>query len=481
MSYKDYEIVIGLEVHCELKTATKIFCDCTTQFGGEPNTHCCPICTGMPGTLPVLNGQVVDYAISAGLATNCKINQFSKQDRKNYFYPDLPKAYQVSQYDLPLCYEGAVDIDLNGENKTIGITRIHIEEDAGKLIHESGEGSLVDYNRCGVPLIEIVTEPDLRSPEEVGIFMETLRTTLLYADVSDCKMNEGSLRCDVNLSVRKKGEKEFGTRTEMKNINSFNFAVKAAEYEAKRQVKLIESGGKVVQETRRWDDAKGVTISMRSKEEAHDYRYFPEPDLMPIITSDEKIKEIQDRLPEMPAKRKVRYMKEFGIKETDVKLIIASRRMAEFFETAAKISKNPVLVANWIISEIFSKLNEEEKEQAIIPFKAERLGELVNLIEDGTISNSIGKKVFAIMWETGESPSNIVEKEGLKQISDDGALKTMAQEVIDANPKPVADYLGGKEAAVQALMGQMMKKTKGKANPKVVIDLLKGILDGMKE
>ncbi len=479
MAYKDYEIVIGLEVHSELKTKTKIFCSCKNEFGGEPNTHCCPICTGMPGTLPVLNGQVVEYAIKAGLATNCKINTFSKQDRKNYFYPDLPKAYQVSQYDLPLSYEGEVEIDLNGEAKKIGITRIHIEEDAGKLIHEAG-GTLVDYNRCGVPLIEIVTEPDLRSPEEVGIFMNKLRTILLYADVSDCKMNEGSLRCDVNLSVRKMGATEFGTRTEMKNINSFNFAVKAAEYEAKRQIKLIESGGKVVQETRRWDDAKGVTVSMRSKEEAHDYRYFPEPDLMPIVTSEEQIEAWRNELPEMPDSRKERYMEDYQISEADADLIVASRRMAEFFEIGAEKAKNPKGVANWIISEIFSRLTEEEKEQAIIPFTGSHLSELVNLIEDGTISGKIAKQVFADMWETGKEPKAIVEEKGLKQNSDEGALKEMAQQVINDNPKAVEDYLGGKQAAVQALMGQMMRLTKGQANPQMVIKLLKEILDGMK-
>lgn len=476
MSFQDYEIVIGLEVHSELKTKTKIFCDCTTEFGGDPNTHCCPICTGMPGTLPVLNGKVVEYAISAGLATNCKINQFSKQDRKNYFYPDLPKAYQVSQYDLPLCYEGHVDIKVGDDMKRIGITRIHIEEDAGKLTHDQGEGSLVDYNRCGVPLIEIVTEPDLRSPEEVRIFMEKLRTILLYADVSDCRMNEGSLRCDVNVSVRKIGAKELGTRTEMKNINSFNFAYKAAEYEAKRQVKVIESGGVIVQETRRWDEAKGVTVSMRSKEEAHDYRYFPEPDLMPILTTDETIEAIKKALPEMPDSRRVRYMEEYQLTPYDADLIVASRLIADFFETAAKASKNGKTVANIIISEIFGRLNEDQKEEGAIPFEPMMISKLVNLIEAGTISNSIAKKVFAILWETGKDPEVIVQEEGLVQISDDGALREMAATVIENNPKPVADYKSGKEAAIQSLVGQMMKLTKGKANPKMVTDLLKELL-----
>lgn len=479
MAYQDYEIVMGLEVHSELKTNTKIFCDCKNEFGGEPNTHCCPICTGMPGTLPVLNEQVVEYAIKAGLALNCKINQFSKQDRKNYFYPDLPKAYQVSQYDLPLCYEGYVDIDVNGETRRIGITRIHIEEDAGKLNHEP-TGTLVDYNRCGVPLIEIVSEPDFRSPEEVGIYMEKLRTILLYADVSDCKMNEGSLRCDVNLSVRKKGAAEFGTRTEMKNINSFNFAVKAAEYEAKRQVKEIENGGVIVQETRRWDEAKGVTVSMRSKEEAHDYRYFPEPDLMPIITTDEQIEAWKMSLPVMPDVRYRQYVDTYKIGPNEAKLLCASRRMADFFEAAAGSSKNPKAVGNWIITEIFGRLTEDEKEAASLPFEPKNLGALVNLIEDGVISSKLAKDVFSKMWETGKDPNQIVEEDGLKQNSNTDELEGIAKQVLANNEKIVADYLGGKEAAIQSLMGQMMKATKGKANPKLVIDLLKNLLDAMK-
>ncbi|PKM58385.1 MAG: Asp-tRNA(Asn)/Glu-tRNA(Gln) amidotransferase GatCAB subunit B [Firmicutes bacterium HGW-Firmicutes-3] len=479
MGYEDYEIVMGLEVHSELKTNTKIFCDCKNEFGGEPNTHCCPICTGMPGTLPVLNGKVVEYAIKAGLATNCKINQFSKQDRKNYFYPDLPKAYQVSQFDLPLCYEGEVEIEVEGEIRKIGITRIHIEEDAGKLNHEIG-GTLVDYNRCGIPLIEIVSEPDFRSPVEVGIYMEKLRTILLYADVSDCKMNEGSLRCDVNLSVRKKGEKILGTRTEMKNINSFNFAVKAAEYEAKRQIKVLESGGTIIQETRRWDEAKGITISMRTKEEAHDYRYFPEPDLMPIITTDEQILEWKASLPVMPDVRKAHYIQDYGLGSKEADILVASRKIADFFEAGANASKNPKAVANWIISEVYSRLNEDEKEQGTMPIKGEDLGNLVNLIEEGTISGKMAKTVFEKMWQTSKSPATIVEEEGLKQNSDEDALRTIASDVLNTNEKIVADYLGGKEAAIQSLMGQMMKATKGKANPKMVIDLLKELLEAMR-
>ena len=479
MAYKDYEIVIGLEVHSELKTKSKIYCTCTTAFGGDPNTHCCPICTGMPGTLPVLNGMVVEYAIKAGLAPNCTIHQFSKQDRKNYFYPDLPKAYQTSQYDLPLCYEGYVDIEMNEEEKRIGLTRIHIEEDAGKLIHEAN-GTFVDYNRCGVPLIEIVTEPDLRSPEEIRVFLSKLRSILLYADVSDCRMNEGSFRCDVNLSVRKKGATTLGTRTEMKNINSFNFAVKAAEYEAKRQIKLIESGGSVVQETRRWDEAKGVTISMRSKEEAHDYRYFPAPDLMPIVTSDEEIERIRQTIPELPDVRMKRYMEKDGLSLYDSELLVASMKISDYFDQACKQTKNKKVLANIIISEVFSRMNEDEKELGEIPISAENLGKLAHLVDANVISSSIAKKVFAIMWEQDDDPEIIVDKEGLKQISDDGALRQMAEEVIAKNDKVVQDYLSGKEAAIQALMGQMMARTKGKANPKMVIDLLKEILNTKK-
>lgn len=475
MSYSDYEVVIGLEVHSELKTKSKIYCSCTTEFGGEPNTHCCPICMGMPGTLPVLNEKVVEFAIRAGLATNCNIQRHSKQDRKNYFYPDLPKAYQTSQFDLPLCYEGEVEIEVKDHKKNIGITRIHIEEDAGKLVHEYG-GTLVDYNRCGVPLIEIVTEPDFRSSEEVRVFMEKIRTILLYADVSDCKMNEGSLRCDINLSIRKKGEKELGTRTEMKNMNSFNFAVKAIEYEAKRQIRLVERGEKIIQETRRWDESRNITVSMRSKEEAHDYRYFPEPDLMPIVTTDEKVEEIRQSLPELPDRRKVRYVKEYNITDYDASLLIASRKMADYFEAAVRNAKNSKSVANWIITEIFSRLNEEEKEEARIPFEPKQLAELVNLIENGTISNSIGKTVFAECYGTDKSPSLVVEEKGLTQISDDSQLKELAKEVIEASPKAVSDYRGGKQAAIGALVGQIMKATKGQANPKKVNTLLRELL-----
>lgn len=476
MFHPEYEIVIGLEVHSELKTRSKIYCGCTTEFGGDPNTHCCPICTGMPGTLPVLNEKVVSYAVRAGLATNCSIAAFSKQDRKNYFYPDLPKAYQISQYDLPLCYEGKIDIEVEGEQKTIGITRIHIEEDAGKLLHEGVEGSLIDYNRCGVPLIEIVTEPDMRSPEEARAFLEKLRTILLYIDVSDCKMNEGSLRCDVNLSVRKKGQKELGVRTEMKNMNSFSFAVKAMEYEAKRQIKVLEEGGKIIQETRRWDEAKGVTVSMRSKEEAPDYRYFPDPDLMPIVVPVEQVEEIRSSLPELPDSRRARYIEKYGLSPYDANMLLISRKMAEFFEQAAEQSGNPKAAANWIMGEIFRLLTEEEKEEAAIPFAPTHLGKLITLIDQSVISNSVGKKVFEEMWNTGKDPEAVVEEKGYKQISDEGQLVQLAKEVLEKNPNIVEDYRSGKQKAFQSLIGQMMKATKGQANPKVVNEILTKLL-----
>lgn len=480
MSLNDYDIIIGLEVHSELSTNTKIFCGCTTEFGGEPNTHCCPGCIAMPGVLPVLNGKVVEYGIKAGLATNCKINNICNQDRKNYFYPDLPAAYQISQLDYPLCINGFIEIDVEGKKKKIRLNRIHIEEDAGKLLHAAGEGSLVDYNRGSSPLIEIVSEPDINSSVEARAYLEKLRTILLYTGVSDCKMNEGSFRCDVNLSLRKKGEEKFGTRTEMKNMNSFNFIVKAIEYEARRQAQILDEGGVIVQETRRWDENKGITLSMRTKGEAHDYRYFPDPDLMPIVTSDEMIEKIRKTLPELPDSKKARYLKEYGLSEYDADLLIASRKMAEFFEKASSICENKKSVANWIIIDIFQRLTEHEKEEAIIPFDALLLGELVNLIDEDVISISIAKTVFADMWETGKRPEEIITEKGLRQISDDSALKEMAKEAIEGNSKAVEDYLNGKSAALNILMGQIMKKTKGQANPKAIMSILKEMLEAMK-
>ncbi|HCC08252.1 MAG TPA: Asp-tRNA(Asn)/Glu-tRNA(Gln) amidotransferase GatCAB subunit B [Clostridiales bacterium] len=474
MAYNDYEIVMGLETHVELKTNTKIYCNCTTDFGGDPNTHCCPVCIGLPGTLPVLNEKVVEFAIRAGLATNCEIQEYSKQDRKNYFYPDLPKAYQISQFDLPLCYEGKVDIIVDGVKKDIGITRIHIEEDAGKLLHESIPGSLVDYNRGGVPLIEIVSEPDLRSSDEVKVYLEKIKTMLKYIDVSDCKMQEGSLRCDVNISVRKHGETKFGTRTELKNMNSFAYIIKAIGYESKRQIDFIEAGGTIVQETRRWDEVHGVTESMRGKEEAHDYRYFPDPDLMPIVTTKEKIKNIKDTLPELPEAKKERYIGQFGLTPYDANLIADYKNVAEFFETSIDGIKTPKTVANMIIGDIYSRFDtEEEKEDFNIPVSPSQFNELVKVIESGMISNSIGKKVLEEMWETGKAPMQIIEEKGLKQMDNQDELREIVRKVLAANPQAVEEYKGGKEKAFMSLVGGVMKETKGKANPQMVNDVMK--------
>ena len=384
---KEYEVIIGLEVHAELSTNTKIYCNCTTSFGADPNTHCCPICTGMPGTLPVLNEKVVEYAVKAGLATNCEISRFAKQDRKNYFYPDLPKAYQISQYDLPLCISGHIDINVDGNKKSIGITRIHIEEDAGKLIHDAYTGdTLVDMNRCAVPLIEIVSEPDIRSAEEAVAYMQTLKSILEYLEVCDCKMQEGSLRCDVNLSVRPVGQKEFGTRTETKNLNSFKAIHNCIEFEIQRQIEILENGGKIYQETRRFDDAKGIGYAMRSKEDAQDYRYFPEPDLVAIKLSNEYIENIKNTLPELPESRKQRYLEEYKLSEKDANIITSSKYLSDLFEGAIKICNNPKAVNNWIISDISRILNETEMEPIEIPFDSKQLAKLVILIDKGTIS-----------------------------------------------------------------------------------------------
>lgn len=475
---KDYEVIIGLEVHAELKTNTKMYCNCSTEFGADPNTHCCPICTGMPGVLPVLNKRVVEFATKAGLATNCEISRFSKQDRKNYFYPDLPKAYQTSQYDLPLCIGGHLDINVNGEQKRIGITRIHIEEDAGKLIHDAYTGdTLVDMNRCAVPLIEIVSEPDIRSADEAVAYMQTLKSILEYLDVCDCKMQEGSLRCDVNLSVRPRGQKEFGTRTETKNLNSFKAIHNSIEFEIKRQIEEVENGGKIYQETRRWDDAKGIGYAMRTKEDAHDYRYFPEPDLAPIILSEEYIQNLKDNLPEMPHIKKERYMKDFDLPEYDADILTSSIKTAKFFEEANDICNNPKAVSNWIMGDFTRMLNEKEIEIDESKVTAQNLAELITLIDKGTISSKIAKQVFEDMFETGENAKDIVEKKGLVQMSDEGAIKEIVQKVVDANPQSIADYKAGKDRAIGFLVGQIMKETKGKANPQIVNKLLLEIIN----
>ena len=470
MLRNDYEMVMGLEVHAELSTKTKIFCSCPTEFGGEPNTHTCPICMAMPGTLPVLNEKVVEYAVKAGLATNCEISRDSKNDRKNYFYPDLPKSYQISQFDKPLCEHGYIEIeDDEGNPKKIRLTRIHIEEDAGKLNHnEFGGGSLVDLNRAGVPLIEIVSEPDLRSSGEAERYLKKLKSILEYIEVSDCKMQEGSLRADVNVSVRKKGSDKLGTRTEMKNMNSFKAITRAIEYEAERQADVIEDGGKIDQETLRWDDVSGKTFPMRDKEDAQDYRYFPDPDLVAIRLSEEYIENIKNNLPELPESRKARYIDEFKLSEKDSNLLTASKYLSNLFEEAEKICKNAKAVANWILSDISRILNEKEMEAEEIPFTGKELAKLVELIEKGTISSAIGKKVITELFENPKDPEEIIKEKGWIQISDEGAIKEVVIKVLENNPQSVADYKAGKDKALGFLVGQAMKETKGKANPQML-------------
>ena len=469
MSREDYEVVIGLEVHAELSTKTKIFCSCPTTFGAKPNTHVCPICMAMPGTLPVLNEKVVEYAVKAGLATNCTISKNSKNDRKNYYYPDLPKSYQISQFDKPLCENGYIEIEKENGSKKIRIHRIHIEEDAGKLNHdEFGGGTLVDLNRAGVPLIEIVSEPDMRSSDEVDKYLKTLKSILEYIEVSDCKMQEGSLRADVNVSVRKKGETKLGTRTEMKNMNSFRSITRGIEYEIERQIDVLEDGGKVEQETLRWDDVSGKTFSMRDKEDAQDYRYFPEPDLVAIKLSDEYIENVKNNLPELPESRRARYLSEYNMSEKDAGIIVSSKYLSNLFEKASEICKNHKAVSNWIISDISRILNEKELEPNEIPFSPEHLAHLVMLIEKGTISSSIAKKVLEEMFENPREPEEIIKEKGWIQISDEGAIKEVVLKIIEANPASCADYKGGKEKALGFLVGQAMKETKGKANPQML-------------
>ena len=469
MSREDYEIVIGLEVHCELSTKTKIFCSCPTTFGGAPNTHCCPICMAMPGTLPVLNEKVVEYAVKAGLATNCTISKNSKNDRKNYFYPDLPKAYQISQFDMPLCEHGYVTIDTEEGEKKIRLLRIHIEEDAGKLNHDDyGRGTFVDLNRAGVPLIECVSEPDLRSAQEVDSYLRKLKSIFEYIEISDCKMQEGSLRADVNVSVRKKGATEFGTRTEMKNMNSFRSITRAIEYEAGRQIDVIENGGVIEQETLRWDDVSGRTFPMRDKEDAQDYRYFPDPDLVAIKLSEEYIENIKNKLPELPESRKQRYLEEYKLSEKDANLITSSKYLSDLFEKATAICNNAKAVNNWIISDISRILNETEMEPIQIPFDSNQLGKLVVLIDNGTISSSIGKKVLVELFEDPRDPEEIIKEKGWIQISDEGAIKEVVLKVLESNPQSIADYKGGKDKALGFLVGQAMKETKGKANPQML-------------
>ena len=468
---KNYITVIGLEVHAELKTKTKAFCSCSTEFGAEPNTHVCPVCLGMPGALPVLNKRVVEFAIRAGLALNCDIQKFNKMDRKNYFYPDLAKNYQISQWDEPICLGGHIDIRVNGEKKRIGITRIHMEEDAGKLVHSgltisTSDSSAVDYNRAGVPLIEIVSEPDMRSAAEARAYMEQLKAILEYTDVCDCKMQEGSLRCDANISVMPEGATEFGTRAEIKNLNSFRALERAIEYEVERQIEIVEDGGHVVQETRTWDDANGVTLSMRSKEEAHDYRYFPEPDLVPINLDQAWIDEIKATLPELPSARKERLLAE-DVPEDNADIIVASKKVADYFDEGTKATKNLKALSNWLIGDVAGYLNAEGIEIDDPEFKItpDHLGELVNLIDKGVLSSKLAKQVFAEMLKDNEAPEALVKKLGLEQVSDAGELGKLVDEVIAANPQSIADFKAGKKKALGFLVGQIMKATHGKANP----------------
>lgn len=473
-----YITVIGLEVHAELKTKTKAFCSCSTAFGSRPNTHVCPVCTGMPGALPVLNKQVVEFALRAALALNCRINKFNKFDRKNYFYPDLAKGYQISQFDQPICEHGYIDINVEGEEKRIGITRIHMEEDAGKLVHSgatisTSDFSAVDYNRAGVPLIEIVSEPDMRSAEEARAYMESLKAILEYTDVCDCKMQEGSLRCDANISIMPVGAKEFGTRAEIKNLNSFRALVRAIEYEVERQKEILEDGGHVVQETRTWDDVNGVTLSMRSKEEAHDYRYFPEPDLVPIQLDDAWIERVRSELPELPGARQARLVKSFGLPEYDAGQIVSSKAMADYFDAAVATAKDAKGVANWLLGDVSAFLNSENIGIEDFKVAPEHLAELVNLIKDGVLSSKLAKKVFGELLKEDASPKALVEKLGLQQVSDEGAIAALVDEAIAANPQSVADYKAGKDKAIGFLVGQIMKKSRGKANPGLVQKLLK--------
>lgn len=471
---KKYEVVIGLEVHAQLLTETKMFCRCSTKFGSEPNSQTCPVCIGMPGVLPVMNRKAVEYAILTGLATNCRIAPYSRFARKNYFYPDLPKNYQISQYELPLCENGFVEIVVDDEVKRIGITRIHMEEDAGKNIHEErGDHSFVDLNRTGVPLMEIVSEPDLRSPGEASEYMKKLRAILRYLGVCDGNMEQGSLRCDANVSIRPVGQNEFGTRAELKNINSFKFVEKALEYEIKRQVSVIEDGGRIIQETRLWDSAAGVTRSMRSKEEAHDYRYFPEPDLPPILVSQEWIDEIKAKLPELPDEKRKRFIGQHGLPEYDAELLTSEKAIADWYERVVESGGQPKVVANWMMGDLMRLLNEENKSVDALLFGPAQMVGMLKLIDDGTISGKIAKTVFEEMYRTGKNAGDIVKEKGLVQISDTSEIEMAVDDVLAKSASEVERFKAGDEKLMGFFVGQVMKATKGKANPKMLNDLLK--------
>ncbi len=469
-----YEAVIGLEVHAQMRTESKIFCGCSTRFGSEPNTQTCEICIGMPGVLPVLNKKALEFAIRTGLAMGCTISAYSRFARKNYFYPDLPKGYQISQFEHPICEHGHVDVAVDGETKRVRITRIHMEEDAGKNIHEGGGNySFVDLNRAGVPLMEIVSEPDIRSPKEASEYMKKLRTILRYLGVCDGNMDQGSLRCDANVSVRPVGQKEYGTRAEVKNINSFRFVEKAIDYEIRRQIRVVEEGGKVVQETRLWDSAKGITESMRSKEEAHDYRYFPEPDLVPIAAERRWIDELRASLPELPDAKKVRFVSAYGLPEYDADLLTSEKAVAEWFEEAVKAGGQPKAVSNWMMGDLMKLLNGDNREIGDCPVGPERLAGMLKLIDKGTISGKIAKTVFEEMYRSGKDAEQIVREKGLLQISDESAIEKTVDELIARHPAEVERFRGGEEKLLGFFVGQAMKAMKGKANPQVLNELLK--------
>lgn len=476
-----YETVVGLEVHTELKTKSKIFCGCTTEFGGDQNTHVCPVCLGLPGVLPVLNEKVLEYAIKVGLALNCDILPFSKFDRKNYYYPDLPKNFQTSQYDLPICLNGHLDIEVSGETKRIRITRIHMEEDAGKLVHSgstisTSDSSNVDYNRTGVPLLEIVSEPDIRSGEEARAYVEKLRSILKYLDVSDVRMEEGSLRCDANISIRLMGEEKLGTKTEIKNMNSLTALQKGIEYEALRQAEALEDGEAIVQETRTWDDSKGMTLSMRKKEKENDYRYFPEPDLVPIVVSPEQVEAARQSLPELPDAKQARFMKEYGLNDEDSRILTALRETADYLDATVKAGADAKTAANWMLGDLSKMVNENNLTFDKAPVTPDMLTGMIALINKGTISGKIAKKVIVGMWDTGKKADVIVEEQGLVQITDTGAIEEIVKQVIADNPKPVEDVKSGNGKAIGFLVGQVMKASKGRANPGMVNQLLQKYL-----
>ncbi len=475
----EFEPVIGLEIHAQLLTDTKIFCSCSTKFGAAPNNHTCPVCLGMPGVLPVLNKKVVEFTIKMALATHCRINTENSFARKNYFYPDLPKGYQISQYAYPLAEHGYVDVELDGGRKVIGITRIHMEEDAGKLIHdEHNPSSYVDLNRTGVPLIEIVSEPDIRSAEEAAAYLRRLHEILVYLEICDGNMEEGSFRCDANVSLRPRGQEAFGTRAELKNMNSFRNVQRALEYEIKRQQYILEGGGEIIQETRLWDDSQGVTNAMRSKEEAHDYRYFPDPDLVTIAIGDDWVADLKSLMPELPLEKRERFVREYEIPAYDAGVLTTSRALADYYEAVVKLCGQPKVAANWVMGDILRFLNEEKRDIGECPVSPRSLADMIRLIEDGTISGKMAKDVVEEMYKTGKPPRTVVEEKGLVQITDEGALAEVVARVLAENSNQLNQYRSGKDKLFGFFVGQVMKATQGKANPQLINDLLKKMLPG---